>query len=241
MGEPRDNWSKAEIFFGAMVGIGGVAVPLVLALFGARISASQDETARVIRHSERLTSLIDPLSSDNPRKRSLASEVAGYLAQHGELPPELIPVLRNLTTDDPNAATAKAASEALARAEQRDPQLKTQVEESFRTIPARVYFHISKDEQRSDARSLAAQLIDKLGSDFVVPGIERKPGPKKSELRFFRSSERADAERVQQTLRQLGVNVELVDLSSRYETSTRIRPRHLELWLNDQYGSQPEA
>ena len=179
--------------------------------------------------------MIEPLASENLRERLIAIKVAGYLAEMNELPLELLPVLEDLAKSDPSAVAAQAASAAVEQVKQANPALQPQIEASFEQLPARIYFHIDTESQRARARSVATRLTEALGSGFVVPGIERKRGPTRSELRFFKSGEAAEAGRIAAKLAELGVGVELKDLSARYEASSEIRPRHFELWLGDDF------
>jgi HEAT repeat protein len=232
MGEPRDRWSKAEILLSAL---GALVMPVVVLIVGQWLTAQQQMMADATRQAERLTSLLPPLASDNPRERRLAIEVAGYLAQSGQLPLELVPALVNIVGTDGNAKTAQAASQALANVEQANPQLREQIQSDIKAFPARLYFHIGNEAQREAARRLASAVRTSLGQELVVPGIEKVPGPSQSELRFFKKAERQDAEKIAETLRAMGVPVEVRDLSARYEGSPQVRPQHFELWLGDNF------
>jgi len=84
------------------------------------------------------------------------------------------------------------------------------------------------------AQQLAAKVVDQ-GLDLVVPGIERVQGPDQSEIRFFKKADQNEASRIAEAFQRLGVPVRVRDLSPRYETSERIRPRHFELWLGNDF------
>ena len=96
----------------------------------------------------------------------------------------------------------------------------------------RVYLHIWSEEQRDKAGDVAAYLEE---DGFVVPGIElvRTVLPK-SQLRFFRQREEEEATRIQELCQTNGYPMELNYLS-RYENSTKIRPRHYEIWFGDDF------
>lgn len=105
------------------------------------------------------------------------------------------------------------------------------------TLAPRVYVHIRDEAQRDFARSLA-RAIESGGLGVVVPGIQRLDvGPTtRSELRYFRDAEQAEAERIGSALRAAGAGDLLVKKVPGYETSTRFRPRHFELWLRPGAG-----
>jgi len=98
-------------------------------------------------------------------------------------------------------------------------------------ILPRVYIHIRSEEQRPPAAALG-EALERAG--FVVPGIERLVdiGPSESELRYFRNTERevADAERAAAVLSAADLALEPKFVPG-FEDSTKIRPRHYELWL----------
>ncbi|WP_343596907.1 hypothetical protein [Pseudomonas sp.] len=100
---------------------------------------------------------------------------------------------------------------------------------------ARVYIHISSESQRSAADKTAVVLR----SDAVaVPGVElRANTPRKTEVRYFKLSERAEAEGLASAIR-----INWPDTITKYiagfENSTAIRPRHYELWISASAKSQ---
>ncbi len=98
-------------------------------------------------------------------------------------------------------------------------------------VQARVYLHIVDESQRAAARGVQRTLEE---AGFVVPGIERvAAGPSPSEVRYFRSAEREDAERIQQVvLSSSPTRLAIRDLSARYGTSSAIRPRTYEVWFS---------
>lgn len=93
----------------------------------------------------------------------------------------------------------------------------------------RVYIHIRAEGDRARAHSVGEKL---RAAGFVVPGIERlvDRGPSSSQLRYFRTEEEAEAKRIVQTLREVGVEVEARYVRG-YEDSDTIRARHYELWF----------
>jgi hypothetical protein len=102
------------------------------------------------------------------------------------------------------------------------------VRTSATAAPARIYLHIRDELQRAAAERLAIAI---RAPDRDVPGIERLDvGPAKTELRYFRSSDKAEAEQLAAQLRANGVAVE-TKLVAGYEDSRRISPRHSAVWL----------
>ncbi len=99
-----------------------------------------------------------------------------------------------------------------------------------REIPPRVYFHIREESQRDPARAVADFLARYA---YTVPGIQKvAQGPAKTELRYFRRTEKEEAESIVVVLKELGIPAEIRYFPG-YEGSTSIRPRHYELWFTD--------
>lgn len=98
-------------------------------------------------------------------------------------------------------------------------------------IKPRVYFHIKREAQRSQAHRAAAALSAK--GDIEVPGIQKLDvGPSSTELRFFRRSEEAEAVKIGNNLKALGIEA-TVRYVPGFEDSKSIRPRHYELWVSE--------
>jgi len=97
-----------------------------------------------------------------------------------------------------------------------------------RLLP-RIYIHIRAEEFRHGASSVGEKLET---GGFVVPGIERlvNRGPASTQLRYFRSEEKEEAQKIVELLQGMGVEVSLSYIGG-YEDSDAIRAKHYELWF----------
>jgi hypothetical protein len=96
-------------------------------------------------------------------------------------------------------------------------------------LKPRVYFHIRNDSQRTQAKQLAANLESR--ANVVVPGVQRiGTGPPDTELRYFKSGEKQEAEKIADELSSWGLKVDTKYVPG-FESSNKIRPRHYELWI----------
>jgi len=97
-----------------------------------------------------------------------------------------------------------------------------------RLLP-RIYVHIRSEANRLAARSVGEDL---RVQGYVVPGVERLvgTGPRYSQLRYFRQTDKQEAIKIVDLLRTLGVTVDLQYIQG-YEESDAVRPRHYELWF----------
>lgn len=105
-------------------------------------------------------------------------------------------------------------------------------------IPARVYIQIAHESQRDQARAVVRQL---QAAGYVVPGIENVEGKARpqfiSDIRYYAGSgtNLEDLADIKRRLAVLGVNLELKPLPA----SSRVRPRHYEIWFGDDFSSAP--
>jgi hypothetical protein len=91
-----------------------------------------------------------------------------------------------------------------------------------------VYIHVLNENAREKARLLAPAL-EKKG--IALAGIKIvSDGPRSSDLRYFRPSEKEEAMRVQAALLSLGLPARRLKSISGFETSAV--PRQYELWLS---------
>ena len=103
-------------------------------------------------------------------------------------------------------------------------------------ITPRVYIHIVREDQRDKAREVEDFLESLDSKKLVVPGIELvSTGPSTSELRFFRSGEKEEAEEILRIVNIIVYDLRLRDLSRRYENSRAIRPGHYEIWFGEDF------
>lgn len=94
-----------------------------------------------------------------------------------------------------------------------------------------VYIHVLDDGTRQQALKLAPAL-EKQG--IALAGIKVVgAGPRASDLRYFRPSEKAEALRVQAALLSLGLPAQRLKSIGGFETSAV--PRQYELWLASDY------
>ena len=121
MADSRDGWAKFEIAARAFAAVG---LPLIVGLLGywhnqseqdanRRDLALRDSIAAQDRRADRLTGLIEHLSSDNPRRRLMAIRVAEQFSLRNQLPPEIVPVLTDLASG-PDSSERVAAGSAVA-------------------------------------------------------------------------------------------------------------------------------
>jgi hypothetical protein len=125
----------------------------------------------------------------------------------------------------PPAKTAPAPSAVHAA-----PSLSPSAAAQIMGMPS-VYIHVLNESAREQARLLAPAL-EKKG--IALAGIKVVgAGPRSSDLRYFRPSEKDEAMRVQAALLSLGLPAQRLKSISGFESSAV--PRQYELWLVSDY------
>jgi hypothetical protein len=101
--------------------------------------------------------------------------------------------------------------------------------------PAQLWIHVRSDSQNK----LAQEILDRVAStEFRQWKMEQKPvqkvdsGPGKSQLRYFKRQDRTQVRELFDMLRKLIPQLELSDLSGKYESVGWIKSGHFELWLS---------
>jgi hypothetical protein len=126
-------------------------------------------------------------------------------------------------TEESEPAPARASEGALPAP---GPTIAAQI----RGMPS-VYIHVLNENARAKARLLAPEL-EKKG--IALAGIKIvSAGPRSSDLRYFRPSEKEEAMHVQAALLSLGLPARRLKSISGFETSAV--PRQYELWLSEDY------
>lgn len=98
------------------------------------------------------------------------------------------------------------------------------------TLLPRVYLHIQREEQRAKAKDIATSL-QKQG--YLAPGIEsvRVNRLEQTQVRYFREGEKDEASQIVKLLQGLGFKAAPQYIKGS-EDSTKMRPRHYEIWFS---------
>lgn len=132
-----------------------------------------------------------------------------------------------------SSAGAEDSESAPAKAGERTaPALGPTIAAQIMGMPA-IYIHVLNKNAAEQARLLAPEL-EKKG--IALAGIKIvSDGPRSSDLRYFRPSEKGEAMQVQAVLLSLGLPARRLKRISGFETSAV--PRQYELWLSADYKS----
>lgn len=253
--ENKDRWTKADILSKFTMPL---AVVLVTSIFtycqsqsAAKRLAQEKEEAEDRRTQEnkltkdrikadRLTAMLKHFVSENPKERELAFRTSEHLVVLDQFPADMYRVFAQLynTESDPavkeslKASIKKAVEVPSKNAEQNLAATQALVQiapETASQLPARIYLHIRRGSERSQAEQLERNLEEK---GLNVPGIDLvNQVPNQNELRYFAAnSNNEDLKKIQAAFADMGLQFRLVDLSRLYPNS-KARPRHYEVWF----------
>jgi hypothetical protein len=121
MTEPN-AWTRFDIAAKAFAAVG---LPVIIGLLGywhneteresnRRDLAFRDSVAALERQADRLTGLVEHLSSDNARRRLIAIRIAEQLSLRNQLPSEILPVLADIAQSGADSSERAAAGGAAA-------------------------------------------------------------------------------------------------------------------------------
>ena len=97
-----------------------------------------------------------------------------------------------------------------------------------------LWIHVRTDAQRKEVESKIAWFkgLQVSGAKLDVRPIQQvATGPQRSELRFFRAGDRAQAQTLLAQVAKAVPAAVLNDLSAQYRQAKWIEPGHFELWL----------
>ena len=230
------DWVKV----GAFANICTAFTPIIVLYIGMHFTNLQSEKDESQKKLDRIVNYAKTLSSDNPDEQVFAmmmlkNEKKSY---QKEVPYDLIafavPQLMNLAKATPDITIANQAKQlAIILSENANSNIADFVKNTVEKQSARIYFHIQDVSQQPEADDDSTRMQEKLGRDYVIPSIKHvHVGPKNTELRYFRLSDKDEALRILTALEDSGIDAK-VQYVKRPEIETR--PRHFELW----YGEFP--
>jgi len=141
-----------------------------------------------------------------------------------------------LTDKNSNPAIIDATRDLLHEASARNNALMVSIADAVNNdpaianrVPARVYIQIESQQQLDKANRIKTELVK---NGYIVPDFEVVDfrAPRQNELRFYRETDRENALKITDLLKTLSLDIAPKYLKG-YETSTKLRLGHYELWL----------
>jgi hypothetical protein len=136
------------------------------------------------------------------------------------------------SASDPELLTLMEA--ALLKASEANPSVAAVFSEAVERLPARIFVHVTSDEQRACVRTLITSLKDTDKLTIAIPAITKaKWDGKQNELRVLKDADVPRAEVLNGLLQSFGFDMNIVNLAGRWSGAKKVRPNTFELWLAD--------
>jgi hypothetical protein len=193
--EPRNWWSKFDIITRA---IGVILLPVVLLIASNKYATSQRSADDLRYGADRLAAMSKSLASNDSKERLIALEtLQGTVRSNPKLIETLSPVLQDFAdhgSDDERRLAAKILQIDY-------------VQENRATINddgPRLYLDICKVDQIGKAEEAKGNL-EREGFNVLAIGSVPVGPPETTQVRYFHSAERNEAQRIAAILTKVGL------------------------------------
>jgi hypothetical protein len=181
-----------------------------------------------------LKTMIDLVSDPSPERQKYGVAMFEYLLKNGKVPVEFVAAQLDYanSSSDPELLTMMEA--ALLKASQANASVAAVFAEAVDRLPARIFVHVTSDEQRACVRALISSLKDTEKVTIAIPAITKaRWDGKQNELRVLKDADMDRAAIIQGLVQQFGFELKLVNLAGVWSGAKRVRPNTFELWLAD--------
>jgi cell division protein FtsB len=179
---------------------------------------------QITQLSKQRADLRDDLSAESKRLETLQAETGELTRKRAELE-ESIKTLQDRNLSLRADLTRQDATVGIL--ERLDPAATNRAVSLADKTP-RLYIQVATPDNEKLAQTLRSRL-ERAG--FLVPRVERLPTTSKSlQVRYFRTEDAADAQKIVDLIRAELPGVAAVSFAAANPNS-RMRPRHLELWF----------
>jgi predicted transcriptional regulator len=179
-----------------------------------------------------LKTMIDLVSDQNAEKRKYGVAMFEYLLKNDKVPVEFVAAQLNYANSSSDKELLPLMEQALIKASAENPKVEITFRQALERMPSRVFVHTMNEQQRNCIRTLMAKMDDATRSTMVIPGYARATwGGLQNELRVFRGTDVNRGQDIVKALGDVGLPVELKDLSVGDGNAFKSRPNSFELWF----------
>lgn len=179
-----------------------------------------------------LKTMIELVSDPNAEKRKYGVAMFEYLLKNDKVPVEFVAAQLAYANSSADKEMLPLMEQALIKASAENSQVEVTFREALERMPSRLFVHTSDEEQRACVRSLVTKMKDTDSSGLVIPGYGRATwGGGPHEIRVFRETDRARGEEIAKLFNNVGLPVDVKDLSASEGASAKARPNTFELWF----------
>jgi hypothetical protein len=206
---PDKDWRDTlQACSGAVAAVGSIAIPVALFVVGNKLADRQRVAGEKQVEADRVERMLVHLASDKADEKKLAVRVLEYFVSSQQFPQELLPALVEIASSDRKedvAATAASVLEKVA-AGPSSAEVTAQAKEGLSSLPPRINFHPAESDAHKGERAVSDLSH---GGVVVAPQAPIPDSPAQTELRYYRTEDRAGAEKVAQDLQQRGLTAQV--------------------------------
>ncbi|MDE2446495.1 MAG: hypothetical protein KGO94_09965 [Alphaproteobacteria bacterium] len=183
-----------------------------------------------------LKTMIELVSDQNPEKRKYGVAMFEYLLKNDKVPVEFVAAQLAYANSSSDKELLPLMEQALTKASAENTKVETTFRQALERLPSRVFVHTQDDKQRSCVRTLIGKMKDTDATGLVVPGFARATWAGEGhELRVFLASDLPRAGDLAKMFSDVGLKLQVKDLSSDQTAAAKARPNTFELW----FGTDP--
>jgi hypothetical protein len=183
-----------------------------------------------------LKTMIDLVSDQNPEKRKYGVAMFEYLLKNDKVPVEFVAAQLAYANSSADKELLPLMEQALIKASAENSKVETTFRLAQERLPSRIFVHTMDDSQRNCLRTLIGKMRDTDASSLVIPGYARATWSGEGhELRVFQPSDLKRGQELVKMLSDVGLQVDVKDLSADDGAAAKARPNTFELW----FGSNP--
>jgi hypothetical protein len=183
-----------------------------------------------------LKTMIDLVSDQNPERRKYGVAMFEYLLKNDKVPVEFVAAQLAYANSSADKELLPLMEQALLKASAENSKVEVTFRQALERLPSRVFVHTQDDTQRACVRTLIGKMRDTDSTGMVVPGFARATWSGEGhELRVFLPSDLSRGKELATMFTNVGLKVDVKDLSAVDGSSAKARPNTFELW----FGASP--
>jgi hypothetical protein len=183
-----------------------------------------------------LKTMIELVSDQNPEKRKYGVAMFEYLLKNDKVPVEFVAAQLAYANSSSDKELLPLMEQALTKASAENIKVETTFRQALERLPSRVFVHTQDDKQRGCVRILIGKMRDADATGLVVPGFARATWAGEGhELRVFLTSDMPRAKDLSKMFGDVGLKLDVKDLSADDTAAAKARPNTFELW----FGTDP--
>lgn len=204
-----------------------VMIPITVAGMGLYYTRWQQNLAD-------LKTMIDLVSDPSPERQKYGVAMFEYLLKNDKVPVEFVAAQLDYANSSADPELLALMENALLKASQANPKVAATFNEAVQRLPARIFVHVTMDEQRVCVRTLLNSMKDTDKLTIAVPAITKaKWDGKQNELRVLKDADLERAQVIAGLLESFGFSFKIVNLDGRWDGAKKVRPNTFELWFAD--------